>query len=297
MRARVASRAAARESRGVPAAPLSERARARARAPVFDSSGPEDDPDHASQQTVWDAVGAQLLDAAWEGFNVSLFAYGQTGSGKSHSMVGFGGGDEAGVVPRVGAEVFARVGRDLAPSGGGDGASGSAPTFAIEVSMMEIYNEKIRDLLVPPPATVADAQAAPPLRVRDAPTTGAYVDGLSAVPVASADALARLLALGTRHRTVAATRMNETSSRAHTVITLTVAQARVLRAGSTVTEARRSARVNLVDLAGSERVTKTGAAGDRLKESGHINQSLTVRDDGGGRRAPFFASSSAGRIL
>ena len=53
-------------------------------------------------------------------------------------MVGFGGGDEAGVVPRVGAEVFARVGRDLAPSGGGDGASGSAPTFAIEVSMMEI---------------------------------------------------------------------------------------------------------------------------------------------------------------
>ena len=167
MRARVASRAAARESRGVPPRPLSER-RARARAPVFDSSGPEDDPDHATQQTFWNAVGAQLLDAAWEGFNVALFAYGQTGSGKSHSMVGFGGGDEAGVVPRVGAEIFARVARDLAPAGGG-GAS-SAPTFAIEVSMMEIYNERIRTCC----AAARDRRrgaAAPPLRVRDAPTT------------------------------------------------------------------------------------------------------------------------------
>ena len=192
MRARVASRAAARESRGVPAAP-SERARARARArAVFDSSGPEDDPDHASQQTVWDAVGAQLLDAAWEGFNVSLFAYGQTGSGKSHSMVGFGAATR-----RASCRASARRSSRASAATSRRAAAATARAAArrrsrSEVSMMEIYNEKIRDLLVPPPATVADAQAAPPLRrVRDAPTTRAYVDGLSAVPVASADALAR----------------------------------------------------------------------------------------------------------
>jgi len=247
---------------------------------LYNSFLPEDDENHASQQTVWNDLGNELLDAAWSGYNYSLFAYGQTGSGKSHSMVGFG--DQRGIIPRACEAIFLKIREseneaakaqlEAGDSGaGGNNASNSGPdtTYKIEVSMLEIYNEKVRDLFVP-----LSSQDRGGLKVRDSPKTGAYVEGLKKIPVIGYHQIERLMAFGSRNRTVASTMMNETSSRAHTIFTITFVQTRTNRETMKVSDIRSS--ISLVDLAGSERAGKTGATGDRLVEGGHINKSLSA---------------------
>ena len=130
-------------------------------------------------------------------------------------------------------------------------------------SMLEIYNEKLRDLLV----TSSES-----LRIREDPQTGPYAAGATVVKCASAQDLLRLVRLGARNRTIASTRMNETSSRAHTVFTVRLVRDSVEDGYSL----RRSACVHLVDLAGSERQKRAGSTGTRLKEAGHINRSLST---------------------
>lgn len=101
-----------------------------------------------------------------------------------------------------------------------------------------------------------------------------FIEGLKSAPVASYDQIERLMTMGTKNRTIAATNMNHTSSRAHTIFVVTLTQTRVNHDTATATD--RVSCVNLVDLAGSERAAATGASGDRLRESGHINKSLSV---------------------
>ncbi|KAH8051178.1 hypothetical protein JL722_10877 [Aureococcus anophagefferens] len=153
---------------------------------------------HASQASIWETLEPSLVASAIDGFNVSLFAYGQTGSGKSFTM--FGDRGDRGVVPGS-ARASSRSSR----------ASPAKTTVA--VSMLEIYNERLRDLLVP------YARDAPPLKLRDAPRSGAVVEGAKIVEIGSEADLLSLMRLGSRNRTVAATAMNEKSSRAHTVVT------------------------------------------------------------------------------
>jgi hypothetical protein len=112
------------------------------------------------------------------------------------------------------------------------------------------------------------------LKIRDSPKTGAYVENLKKIPVVSYKQIERLMSFGTRNRTVAATNMNETSSRAHTIFTITFVQTILNRETMKAGDIRSS--INLVDLAGSERVARTGATGDRLTEGGHINKSLSA---------------------
>ncbi|GMH87406.1 hypothetical protein TL16_g10846 [Triparma laevis f. inornata] len=193
---------------------------------VYDSCLPEEDENYAGQDTVWDDLGMELLEAAWAGYNYSLFAYGQTGSGKSHSMVGFG--EARGVIPRACEAIFKKMRGDGESSGG----------------------------------------------VRDSPSTGAYVFGLKKIPVVSYSQIERLMAFGTKNRTVAATNMNETSSRAHTIFCIAFVQTVVNRDTMKANDIR--SEISLVDLAGSERVSRTGASGDRLVEGGHINKSLSA---------------------
>ena len=95
-----------------------------------------------AQSEVFDRVGVPLIESAWEGFNVSLFAYGQTGSGKTHTMVGFG--DDRGVIPRICTSLFNRIAEE---SGGSNDGGSATMRLRVEASMLEIYNEKIRDLL------------------------------------------------------------------------------------------------------------------------------------------------------
>ncbi|ESU37298.1 Kinesin-like protein [Giardia duodenalis] len=213
----------------------------------------------ATQDTVYADIGPSVLDNAFEGYNYTLFAYGQTGSGKSYSMMGAPASEaDAGIIPRVGRELFRR-------------AAASPAETQVSVSFLEIYNERLRDLLVP-------AAGAQELRIRQDPAAGVFVQNLSHHAVADYDAIQRLIELGDRNRTVAATNMNATSSRSHSVFAIEVVQTAVLRndAGEEVGRHVKRARVSLVDLAGSERQGKTGATGDRLTEGISINKSLTT---------------------
>ena len=135
-----------------------------------------------------------VLEAAWEGYNVSLFAYGQTGSGKSHSMVGFDSTDK-GIIPKACERMFERISKN----------EDSDLSFRVECSMLEIYNERVRDLSY----LLANAERKGGLRVRDAPTTGAFVEGLKSAPVSSYAQIEKLMQQGTKNRTIAATNMNE----------------------------------------------------------------------------------------
>lgn len=212
-------------------------------------------PNYADQMKVYNDLGKGVLKNAWEGFNTSLFAYGQTGSGKSWSIVGYGA--NKGIVPIFCEEIF--MGIDEKKQGGDEGQ------YEVLFSMLEIYNEKVRDLLNP-------SKNKGGLRVRQHPKKGFYADGLKTVPVSEYKDIEQRMDEGTKNRTVAATNMNATSSRAHTIVGVTFTQKRKNEAGE---ETAKTSLINLVDLAGSERADSTGATGDRLKEGAAINQSLS----------------------
>lgn len=213
------------------------------------------DPHFAGQDNLFVDLGAPLLDNAFQGYNNCIFAYGQTGSGKSYSMMGYG--EEAGVIPRICQDMFERItamqkDKNL--------------SCTVEVSYLEIYNERVRDLLNP--STKGN------LKVREHPSTGPYVEDLAKLVVRSFQEIQHLMDEGNKARTVAATSMNETSSRSHAVFTLTVTQKR--HDVETSMDTEKVAKISLVDLAGSERATSTGATGARLKEGAEINRSLST---------------------
>jgi kinesin family protein 1 len=212
-------------------------------------------PNYAGQENLFDDLGVPLLDNAFQGYNNCIFAYGQTGSGKSYSMMGYG--KEHGVIPKICQDMFNRIAtlqqdKNL--------------TCTVEVSYLEIYNERVRDLLNP--STKGN------LKVREHPSTGPYVEDLAKLVVRSFQEIENLMDEGNKARTVAATNMNETSSRSHAVFTLTLTQKR--HDTETTMDTEKVAKISLVDLAGSERATSTGATGARLKEGAEINRSLST---------------------
>ena len=215
-----------------------------------DSSGK-----YADQNLVFDTLGKQILDNAWEGYHCCLFAYGQTGSGKSYSMVGYGA--NKGIVPISCEEIFKRISENKEPS----------LHYEVEVSMLEIYNEKVQDLLVPisnrPPSG---------LKIRESKALGVFVADLTKYPVSSYEEISNKMDEGYQNRTIGSTLMNNTSSRAHTIVTIEFKQIQTV--GKTKSE--KLSKINLVDLAGSERANSTGATGARLKEGCNINKSLLV---------------------
>ncbi|KAH9515666.1 Kinesin-like protein kif28p [Bulinus truncatus] len=210
---------------------------------------------YASQRKVFQDLGQGVLDNAFEGYNCSLFAYGQTGSGKSYSMVGYG--PNKGIVPITCEELFKTI----------TGNKDKNKRYEITFSMLEIYNEQVRDLL-------SKDNPKGGLQVRQNPKLGMfYVQDLKKVPVGSYAEIEMRMEQGTSNRTVASTNMNATSSRAHTVVTIVFDQIFINENGE---ETKKSSTMNLVDLAGSERADSTGATGDRLKEGANINRSLSA---------------------
>ena len=215
---------------------------------------PEDDT-YADQKYVFEKVGKQILDNAWQGYHCCLFAYGQTGSGKSYSMVGYG--NNKGIVPISCDEIFNRIKNN----------QDKEKSFEVQVSMLEIYNEKVQDLLIRP-----DKRPNNGLKIRESKILGIFVDGLSKYPVTSYDEISKKMDEGYNNRTIGSTLMNATSSRAHTIITIEFKQITYIAKK----KSEKLSMINLVDLAGSERSGSTGATGDRLKEGCNINKSLLI---------------------
>ncbi|XP_035531030.1 kinesin-like protein KIF1C, partial [Morone saxatilis] len=215
-----------------------------------------DDPSFACQRQVYKDIGEEMLLHAFEGYNVCIFAYGQTGAGKSYTMMGKQEPGQEGIIPQLCEDLFQRTGENTDPD----------LTYSVEVSYMEIYCERVRDLLNP--------KSQGTLRVREHPILGPYVEDLSKLAVTGFSDIRDLMDAGNKARTVAATNMNETSSRSHAVFTIVFTQKR--RDQMTSLDTEKVSKISLVDLAGSERADSSGAKGMRLKEGANINKSLTT---------------------
>ncbi|XP_053539646.1 kinesin-like protein KIF1A isoform X10 [Ictalurus punctatus] len=219
-------------------------------------TSPEDS-NYASQQQVYRDIGEEMLLHAFEGYNVCIFAYGQTGAGKSYTMMGKQETDQQGIIPLLCEDLFTKI---------NDSNTDNSMSYSVEVSYMEIYCERVRDLLNP--------KNKGNLRVREHPLLGPYVEDLSKLAVMSYNDIQDLMDSGNKARTVAATNMNETSSRSHAVFNIIFTQRR--HDAETDNTSEKVSKVSLVDLAGSERADSTGAKGTRLKEGANINKSLTT---------------------
>ncbi|KAJ2729673.1 hypothetical protein H4S00_000368 [Coemansia sp. D1744] len=222
------------------------------------TAGSSSDPRYASQETVFNDIGQAVLGHALSGYHCCVFAYGQTGSGKSYTMMG-GSGRDAGLIPRISQQLFARIGSECQQD--------KRLSFRVEVSYLEIYNERVRDLLNP--------LSSESLRVREHPSLGPYVEDLTKAAVSTYSEMLAHMIQGNKARTVAATNMNATSSRSHAVFTVVVTR-RTADPDNDDQATERVSRISLVDLAGSERANSTMATGVRLKEGARINQSLAA---------------------
>jgi hypothetical protein len=222
----------------------------------FDSSlwslDPQNERKFKSQQDCFEICAQEMLEHTLSGYNTCIFAYGQTGSGKSYTMMG--NQEDQGIIPRCCEELF-------------DKCTSMPQNFRVQmnVSFFEIYNEQVRDLLSDDPV---------PLRVRENPHTGPYVEGLQSFQIQTVDHFANYMTVGNKNRTTGATKMNDQSSRSHAVFTITIRITEFDTDEQLVRE--RNSCLRLVDLAGSERVNSTGATGVRFKEGSNINKSLTT---------------------
>ncbi|KKA28546.1 hypothetical protein TD95_002238 [Thielaviopsis punctulata] len=211
---------------------------------VFDMSCRQDD--------IFNFSIKPTVDDILNGYNGTVFAYGQTGAGKSYTMMGTSIDDEEnrGVIPRIVEQIFFSI-----------MSSPSSIEYTVRVSYMEIYMERIRDLLAPQNDN---------LPVHEEKNRGVYVKGLLEVYVSSVQEVYEVMRRGGNARAVSATNMNQESSRSHSIFVITVTQKNV------ETGSAKSGQLFLVDLAGSEKVGKTGASGQTLEEAKKINKSLSA---------------------
>ncbi|KNC51999.1 kinesin-II 95 kDa subunit [Thecamonas trahens ATCC 50062] len=216
---------------------------------TFDATyGPD-----ATQLGIYEESARPIIEAALGGYNGTIFAYGQTGTGKTFTMEGvFGDKALRGIIPNAFHHIFQHIGDSVDQQ------------YLVRASYLEIYNEDIRDLL--------SKNYTRKLALKEHPDSGVYVKDLSAFVVKSFTEIERVMAAGKKHRVTGATNMNAQSSRSHSVFTITIECSELGPDGDTHV---RVGKLNLVDLAGSERQSKTGAAGDRLKEGININVSLS----------------------
>ncbi|KAJ1520884.1 hypothetical protein ONE63_003967 [Megalurothrips usitatus] len=229
----------------------------------------------SSQDDLYENTVRPLVFSVLDGYNGTIFAYGQTGTGKTYTMLGSqeqGQQQQASRERGIASKCFEDVFRHI-------GYTSDHTSYVVRASYLEIYQEETRDLLA------ADEGRRPPaLPLGEDAARGVYVKGLRSVVCKNIKAIERVMRTGNLNRATAATNMNEHSSRSHAIFQVTVEMK--VRPGVRV------GKLNLVDLAGSERQCKTGAVGDRLKESGKINLSLSALGnvisaltaaDGGGR--------------
>ena len=203
------------------------------------------------QVNIYEVVGKEIVKDVMDGYNGTIFAYGQSGSGKTFTMYGSDIDDEEnkGLIPRIVDEIFNYVDN-----------SDPNVTFQFKLSVLQIYKEVIYDLLT----------GEKNLQIKESPARGIYVDGLSEVYLSSEEDFLNYADIAENNRKVGETRLNQQSSRSHSIMILEVTQSfkkeNLMKKGI----------LNLVDLAGSEKVSKTGAVGETLEEAKKINLSLSA---------------------
>ena len=215
----------------------------------------------STQDAVFEEI-SQLVQSALDGYRVCIFAYGQTGSGKTHTMLGDNGGQGAnlGMIPRSVRQIFDSA-RVLEKDGW---------RFSLRASFLEIYNETVRDLLVDS-STVSKQKVKDDYKIiYNHESKLSEVHGLTVETVENGEQVQRLINKSMKNRATAATKANERSSRSHSVFRLYI-DGENMRTGQIV-----SGLLNLIDLAGSERLAQSKAEGDRLRETRHINKSLSA---------------------
>ena len=206
---------------------------------------------NATQEEVFQAVGKPVVDDVLAGYNGTVVAYGQTGSGKTFTMMGVDVYEEKlrGLIPRAASAIFAQVNE-----------ADSEVEFVLRCSMLEIYKETLRDLLCPDSAD---------LRIKEDPSRGIYVQGITEVFVTTEDEMLEVIEIGEQMRTVSATKCNAVSSRSHQLFVMEVKQ-------RFPNDSEKRGMLNLVDLAGSEKVNHSGVTGNSLQETKKINLSLSA---------------------
>lgn len=207
----------------------------------------------AGQDALYIEAARSIVDSVLEGYNGTIFAYGQTGTGKTYT--------QSGIIDNSFDHIFDFI-----------STSAKETQFLVRASYYEIYNEEIRDLL--------RKDSCKSLELKETTSPGqsgqgncVYVRNLSCYVVNNVNELQKLKLLGEKNRAIASTNINVRSSRSHTVFTITIEM--IMKSPEHPQGSLRVGKLNLVDLAGSERQSKTGTAGDRLKEAAKINLSLT----------------------
>lgn len=216
-------------------------------------------PGETTQDQIFLSVGVPLIEPMMDGYNCGVLAYGQTGAGKTFSLFGHGYDavnrgsavkeENKGLVPRLLQTLFHDIQATMSPT----------ITFTVYTSFIQIYNEKIYDLINPTKEKLKLYQSAP---------NGIWLTDATNVPVKSSNEVQNQLKLGMTNRVTAPTLSNTESSRSHAVMVLTINK-NIVADGTVLTS-----QVYLVDLCGSERISKTGAIEERLKEAQNINKSL-----------------------
>ena len=221
-------------------------------------------PMEIAQVDIFKLVGQPVIDSFLQGFNGTIFAYGQTGTGKTHTMIGdHADFEQKGTIPRACEHIFEHI------------SSYEKSSYTVSIGFLQLYMEMLQDLLVPDNET--------PIRIREDPSDGISLTGLTWIPVKNVKECMDLLVLGDENRSTAFTQMNSTSSRSHAVYMVKIEKRaryteveleELEKSGKHADRTMARAVLNLVDLAGSERVKKTGATGSRFDEAKNINLAL-----------------------
>lgn len=213
----------------------------------------------ADQALLFENVAAPLFLDFLQGSNVTILAYGQTGLGKTHTMCGDMSGDSSGIIPRVLSRLFAElVGSD----------------YMVKMSCIELYKEELRDLIdddLSLASVRAKLRLVPDLGRDSAAAAPPKIQNLCELPIDTADMALRVVERCLGKRRVGATKLNDFSSRSHTILSINLYKEVTSSSGNSQ---YRVSRMNLVDLAGSEDINKSGAVNERAREAGSINQSL-----------------------
>ncbi|KAL0468281.1 kinesin domain-containing protein [Neurospora intermedia] len=210
--------------------------------------------ENTSQVEVYEGTTKGLLDSVLDGYNATVFAYGATGCGKTHTITGTP--QSPGIIFLTMQELFEKINE----------RSGEKHT-EVTLSYLEIYNETIRDLLVPP-GSATNKQG---LMLREDPNQGVSVAGLTSHKPKDVQEVMDMIVQGNEYRTVSPTAANAVSSRSHAVLQINVAQK---DRNAAVNEPHTMATLSIIDLAGSERASATKNRGERLLEGANINKSL-----------------------